>query len=315
MIHVPTFVKDKNGSLYLSREARDVKGCILVPQTSQLPATAVARSGTANGSSAPFIWESPTDSWTEIYQMIGLHSPAVADADKRSMVDMMDNSTYMRKLNNRPVLLDHVFGTNLNPFFLDTWAVPLVLRPQQTVQFTIYNPSTAGTETFYAVGEGREISSPCWHKPRIKKLISDIALKNRQVTPYWWTMEQNISTLFNTPGITIPAGGIAEGLFRNLNDVTLIITCAMWQAITTGVAGETNDPVTFTLLDSWTGQALSNQQVSVNTGAGNASFPHPFGTPLIIEPSQNVVVTMTNKITDATTDFFLTLCGVAVYTR
>ena len=93
------------------------------------------------------------DSACEIYSFMGRHTPTDnANTQRRLQVEITDQR-YLRRLMNRPVLANHVFGTGQYPFYMYE---TIMLEAQQNLVFQFINPSAAGASHFQFAMEHRK---------------------------------------------------------------------------------------------------------------------------------------------------------------
>ena len=299
---LPTWVSDKRGTTYINSFKRYVKGVSLVPPEIHNPlTTAVAPSATSPRLSAPVLIEGGEDSVGEIFSIIGAHDAAtLADVQNRLTVDILDKS-YRRIFMNRPILANHIFGTPENPFFL---LESILLESQQILQLQFYNNSTAGESIFRMQFEARKFQAAAMMKNQVTQEIARMRKRKLFLNPFWLTSEN---------AITIPAGGSTVAFFRNSRDYFLVLNYIMAQAITTGVAGDTQEVFTFQLFDAKTDRPLMNQPVTMNTGTGTSTFPYVLPAPLLVEPVNAIRAQFTNLITDQPTEVFFCFHGVGIF--
>lgn len=299
---IPTFITNSKGEVMLNDVARHVKGCILVPASSQQPIVVAAASGAgAPGVSPPVIFEGPTDAVAEIYSLIGAHASSDLTAVRNLFTVEITETMFRRRLMNRAIPVPHVFGTNLNPFFLPE---SLLLENQGTLQFTFTNNSTAGSANFYSSLEARKFQQVSLLRKDISEYIYEQRSRKQQLAPYWLTSDQ---------AITLPAGGKATAFFTATKDITLALFSAMAYATTTGVAGDTTEQFTVSFFDAESERPLQNQPVAKNCVAGTAQYPYVLPSALILRPNTKMRAEFTNLITDQPTNVYFTFGGVALY--
>ncbi len=300
---IATWIRDRNGSLYLNQALRYVKGNIAVPQDEPIvtpAATLVA--GTLNPGLSPVqIIDSPEDSLSELYLWTGSHDTGTpADVQNRLEVQITD-TTWRRRLMNRPILANHVFGTRLRPFrMLKT----LFLEAQAVLQLQFSNRSTVGISNFRISAGGTKFQASAMLTKRVTEHIKITRHQSLYLQPYWLTSNE---------AVTIPAGGSVDAFFDNTRDIYNALFQIMAQAITTGAAGDTQEIFSFEIFDAATERPLQNQPVTMNTGTGTAEFPYDLPTPICMDPRTQLRVRFTNLITDQPTEVFFTFHGVAGY--
>jgi hypothetical protein len=299
---LPTWVNDSRGTVYINDFKRYVKGVSLVPPVGQNPlVTAAAPGATVPTQSTVVIIEGGEDSVSEIFSIIGAHDAADnADVQNRLSLEILDKS-YRRVFMNRPILANHVFGTPLNPFFL---LESILLESQQVMALQFFNNSTLGSSNFRLQFEARKFQAAAMLKNQVTQEIARLRKRKLYLNPFWLTSEQ---------AITLPAGGSSVAFFRNSRDYFLVLNYIMAQAITTGVAGDTQEVFSFQLFDAKTDRPLMNQPVTMNTGTGTSAFPYVLPAPLLVEPVNAIRAQFTNLITDAPTEVFFTFHGVGIF--
>ena len=298
---ISTFITNKQGEVMLNDVARHVKGCLLVPASTQLPVVVAAGATNVPGISPPIVYEGPNDGVAEIYSLIGQHlSTDVADVQDRFTVEITE-TMYRRRLMNRAILARHVFGTTQYPFFLPE---SLFLENQGTLQFTYSNPSASGAANFYAILEARKFQQVAMMTKSISDYIGDMRQRKQQVCPYWLTSDQAVS---------IPAGGKATVFFTATEDIMLALFFAMAHAISAGVAGDTQEKFTVQFFDAESERPLQNQPVAWNCAAGSAQRPYVLPTALMMNSNTRMRAEFTNLITDAATEVFYTFHGAALF--
>lgn len=300
---IPSLINTGQG-LTLNPIRQYVKGVIVVPASAQIPVATAAQSGVVVGRSAPVIVESGTDCCTEIFSFMGDQDSSVAAAvSARFACEIIETFRGQRRLMNREILCDHLFGSPQNPFFLSE---SLFLEQKQTLAFNFINRSTAGAASFRFALEGRKFQNV---NLTHRLLQQEIELQRRWkdvLMPFWLTTDAAVS---------IAASSNAIAFATTTQDQWFMITGAMASAITTGVAGDTQEYFTAKLFDPRTDRPLQNQPVSMNCGFGTASFPYVFPTPWLIEPQSQIKIELSNLITDQATEVFITFCGVSMYSH
>lgn len=304
-IKASTFVQDARGRVFLNENTNYVKGGVLLPVSEA--ATIAARSGTSLGAGTPSIFETPTDSWGEILSLWQIND-STADIRDRLLVTPSLYRGGLMTLCNRPVAAQHVFGTTQNPMYLDNdFAKSLVLPPQQVLLFNFLNGSTSGSNAINIAAGYTKVQNKALQ--RVKKEVDAAYAESAQIFPYWLTMEQSVSS-YDGAGATIAFGAQANVQFINRNPYSLIITSIMGHAVNAG----SGDSETFTveLFDQNYDAPYQDQPISMNCGAGLATFPYRLRAPIYVEPMQRVRGVLTSLNTSGNMDVFVTLFGVAV---
>lgn len=298
---LPTWVTAPNGAVFINDYKKYVKGVMLVPPEAQNPVVTPAAVVPNAGRSPSVIIEGGEDCVSEAYSLIGAHDAATDPAVAARLALTITDRSYRRQLMNRAILANHIFGTPLNPFFVDT---SLWFEGQQDFVLQFFNPSTVGDSTFRLQWEARKFQAGALTKDDVTERIKELRREKTFVNPFWLTS--------NDP-IVLPASSRRPAFFTNSRDYFLILTKIMCQVITTGVAGDTQEFISFRLFDAKTDRPLQNQPVTLNTGTGTAAFPYVLPVPLYVEPVQSIRAEFTNLITDAPTEVFFTFHGVGLY--
>jgi hypothetical protein len=308
---IPTWVTDPAGNVYVNDLVRSVKATILVPPAAQNPLTTPA-GGVVNPTlSTPVIIEGGEDSVTEIFSLIGAHDPSVIIADIRNRleVEIKDNS-YRRVYMNRPILANHVFGTNLQPFFLNE---SIFLESQQVLNLQFYNRSALGQSVYRMAFESRKFQASALANQNVTRQISEFRQRKTFLNPFWFTSDA---------AVQLPAGGTVPVFFNNSRDNFLILFNIMCQTIIVQPVappppppdlGDTEEIISFRIFDSRTDRPLNNQPITLNTATGTAQFPFQLPTALMVEPRTTLRVDLTNLITNKVVDVFFTFHGVASF--
>lgn len=299
---LPVFVKDNKGNIYLNELVRYVKGTIIVPASSQIPVVSpAAASAAVPGFSPPVIVEGSEDGFSEIYSFMGEHGAADnSDVTNRLAVQITDNA-WRRRLMNRDVLADHVFGNNLQPLFVPE---SIFLEGQQTMTFQFTNNSTAGSSNFRFALEARKFQATALSNSKVIEFLRDMRQRKAQLYPFWQTSDSAVS---------IPAGGTVDSFFTIDRTHTVLVLTAMGRALTTGVAGDTQEKALVELFDPETDRPLQNQPVAFNCAAGTSRFPYVFPTGWLCPPNTKIHARFTNLITDQATEIFFTFHGVGCF--
>jgi hypothetical protein len=300
---VPAWISNSRGEIYLNQLKRFVKGGFLVPSQALNPVTTPA-GGVDPGRSPVVTLQGPQDSVTEIYTMLGYHTPTDnADVRARLQVEITDQR-YIRGLMNRPVLANHVFGTSQFPnYMIET----LYLEGQQNLAFQFFNPSAAGDSHFAINTEIRKLIDINVNRAFVTRFLKETRRRKALLYPYWLTSDAPIS---------IPAGATRDYLFTTTADIMLVLFQSWCTALTTGVVGDLQELVGFEFFNPKNGRPLQNSYVTMNCCAGNAqnvARPFKFPCPLMVEPATIMRVRITNLVTDAPTEVFLTFQGVAYF--
>lgn len=299
---LPTWAEDNHGNVYINDFKRYVKGVALVPPQRQNPLTVAAAPGPNLWTqSPPIIIEGGEDSVGESFSLIGAHDDSVAtDVRSRATVEITDKA-YRRRYMNRPILVDHCFGTPLNPFFLNE---TIMIEGQQVLEFVFYNNSQVGEWIWRYQLESRKFQAVAMTNEDITKEIGKLRQRKPYLNPFWLTSEQ---------AVEIPASGVRDIFFRNTRDNFLILQYLMGRTIMTGQQGDTQEVIEIELFDAKTDRPLQNVPFTLNTGTGTATFPFVLPAPLFVEPVNRIRARVRNLIMDQPTEVFLTFHGVAIF--
>jgi hypothetical protein len=312
MIDSATFVKDEQGSVFLNETQSAFKGGCLIPTTNPTSCLLAA-------TSQPVALESETDSWSEIIGLIGSFTAGTATQQKTFLTIPKEYRFGERQLCNRPVIAQHVFGSQQKPFMLDTdikgtngFGETILLAPTQYLTFQFINPADA-TVALSILAQRTKIQN----KARLSKGV-DFQIKNayerqKQVTPYWFSMDSSFKIDLNIPGVNLAASAVGDVFFTNKENLTLILTSCMASFMTTGVAGETVEGFAFEVFDPVTGGALQSSPVTFNCGVGSGLLPYRLPFPIFVGNRDSVRVRFTNLITDQATQIMFTFFGVAIW--
>jgi hypothetical protein len=298
---IPRWLHYEKGT-YLNDVIRYVKGTFLAPDIGVNPIViAAAPSATVPRFGTPSIIESSQEAVSEIFSFMGLHGAAVlADVSARMSVVITDTA-FRRRLMNRDVLVNHVFGSNLQPFFARE---SIGLEGQQTLQFDFLNNSALGATSFEWCLEARKFQSTAFTKKQVTEFIGELRKRKSFLYPFWLTSDQPI---------TIPAGGTRDVFFTSTRDVMQVQMATIASFISAGVAGDVVEGFQAQFFDAKTERPLQNQPVVRSCCSGTAGFPYILPTPLMMEPNTRMRVRFQNLITDQPIDIFFTWVGVAVY--
>jgi len=317
-VPIPSLRRGERDSIFLSRSRENVRGQFFVPVSSQVPLVATARSGLAN-STQSFTISAPSDAYCELFSLSRDVGGVANDIVQRTYIMLSEYANgYQRQLMPRPCTAEHVFGTGQNPFFItDPYSEPIMLRPEGQLSGQIYNTSTSGSTSYTPSAEGRRIGLTALREDReLDDGLKATLLLRKKVYPYWIPLNLDVGaagSLLGLPGITVPVAGQATAQFMVFNNKPgkVLITRIMGSALTAGVAGDTPNLFSMDLYDPQN-RKLNYQPIIFPAGAGPATFPYVLPTPIVIRSNQVMWARLYNLVTDATTDVFLTLQGLAV---
>ena len=300
---IPTWVTGSDGKVWLNSLKRYVKGGYNVPDVSQLPVTIPAAISSTVPSAVPsVILEGSLDGVTEIFSFVGGHGSAVLPDVANRMTVQITDVAFRRRLSNRYVRVNDVFGSNQQPFFLPE---ALLLEAQQTLLFDFQNNSTAGATSFDFLCERRKFQATVFSRSEVTAYLAEQRKRKLFLNPFWLTS--------NSP-ITIPAGGSVDAFFTSSRDSYLVHQMIVGGFISSGVAGNTVEGFSAQIFDAKTERPLQNQAVVRSCCCGTPGFPYQLPCGLIQEPNTTIRVRFNNLITDAPTEVFFNFVGVVDWT-
>lgn len=300
---LPAWIEAPDGQRYLNQLKRFVKGGILVPGPNLNPATTPA-AGVDPGLSPTVTVQGMQDAACEIYSMMGRHATTDnADVVRRLQVEITDQR-YLRRLMNRPVLANHVFGTGQYPIYMYE---TIMLEAQQNLVYQFINPSAAGDSHFQFALEHRKFIDSNVNQAFLTRWLKENRKRKELLYPFWLTSNNAVS---------VPASGTRDVFFTTTQDIMLVLFEVWCDFITTGVAGDLQEGLTFEFFNPKNGRPLQNRPVSLNCCAGRSQtnpIAYKLPCPLMVEPASNMLVRMTSLITDQPTEVFMTFFGVAYF--
>jgi hypothetical protein len=296
---IPTFLTDSKGNVFLNEAKRYVKNSFLTPDISQLPiAIPAAPSATIPSQSAPVIIEGGEDAITEIYASMGEHAAAVLpDVQDRMTVEILDTA-YRRKLMNRPIPVNHVFGDNLQPLF---WPESSALLQQQTMAWTFFNNSTAGPTDFQFLLDGGKYQASVLLNPQVTERIAEIRRRKPFLTPLWITTPDRI---------LIGTGATVDIFFRITRDIFFFPFTRMGFTLMQGAGAVLQDNYLAQVFDAKTDRPLQNQPVLESCFVGTAQFPKVLPHSIVVEPNTSIRMKIQNINPDPI-EVFITWFGVS----
>jgi hypothetical protein len=309
-----TFIRDRKGNIYLNDSIRYQRTVFLTPALNQYPiVTPAAPAAGARSISPPVIIEGPADSVNKVYRLLARHGDAdAADVTNRLTCDITD-TIYRRKLSNRDVLVDHVFGQRLiPPTVAVTQLAPfkmcesLFLEPQQTLQLALFNNSTAGSSSLKLQFEAKQTQSPAWNRDDVREEIARDRARKPLLYPFWITPDAG--------PINLTAGQSRDVFMTVTRDIRLVLFARMASTVVGGgAAGDLVNFFSVQLFDGQTERPLQNQPVVSTCWGGNANNPRWLPTGWVLEPNSLVRIRVTSLLTAGTQDVFLTFAGTASF--
>lgn len=229
---------------------------------------------------------------------------------QQRMTCLIQDMAYQRYLMNNAVPVLHIFGDNQKPCFM---AETLFLQKNQVLRFQFFNNSTlAGGSISFAMEARKWLIEAAENYPEVAQRIKGLITRKTFISPYWFTFD--ILSGNANPKVTLPANGGVDAFMTNTGSNYLFLFYAYGHGISSGVAGDTQEKFTFAIHDGETSRPLTGQgqDVTLNTGLGTAQNPFWLNHPIIVKPRNNLRFKLKNLITDASTDAYITLGGVAV---
>lgn len=309
-----TFIRTRDGAIYLNDSIRYQRTVFLTPAANQYPIVTPAAPGAgARSISPPVIIEGPADSVNKVYRMLADHDTVatVDDVAKRLSCEITD-TIYRRKLMNRDILVDHVFGQKLVPPDVAVAQLApfkmcesLFLEPQQTLEYVIINNSTLSASTLRIQNEAKQTQSPAWNREDVREELARDRARKPYLYPFWMTTD--------TP-ITLAAGQSRDVFMTVTRDIRFVAFAQMARAIVTGVpAGDTAEQFTVEVLDGQTQRPMQNQPICRTCFGGNANNPYWLPTGWMLEPNSKIQLRVTSLLTAGSIDVFLTWAGTACF--
>jgi hypothetical protein len=302
---IPTWVTGADGKVWLNSLKRYVKGGYNTPDASQLPVAIPAAPSPTIPSQVPsVIMEGSIDGISEIFTLVGQHA-ALDDAANRMTVQITDVA-FRRRLSNREVRVNDVFGSNLQPFFLPE---ALMLESQQTLLFDFQNNSTAGPTNFTFLTERRKFQATTLSRNEVSKYIGEQRKRKLFLSPHWLTSDFPI---------TVGPGATVDAFFTSSRDSyeTQLMVIGGFLLVTPGPppVGNTFEGFSCQIFDAKTERPLQNQPVPRSLCCGTPNFPYMLPCGLIQEPNTKIHVKFNNLITNRSINVFFNFVGVVNWT-
>ena len=182
-----------------------------------------------------------------------------------------------------------------------------MLEAQQNLVFQFINPSAAGASHFQFAMEHRKFIDSNVNQSFLTRWLKENRKRKELLYPFWLTS--------NNP-VTVAASATNDVFFTTTQDIMLVLFEVWCDFISTGIAGDVQEGLAFEFFNPKNGRPLQNRPVTLNCCAGNSQLNHisyKLPCPLMVEPATNMLVKMTNLITDQPTEAFMTFFGVAYY--
>lgn len=304
-VPTPTFQNKQDGSIFIDGNRDGIMGGILVPQSTDYPLIVPARSGTNFGLLGPTVMDSPADAYLEI---LSLFSSALAGGATVgpylfcSVTDFLDGQ---RRLSKRPVPLWHIFGNVQKPFKLldPERSEPLLLRPQQSLQFQFFNALDTISPSFRIYAHHRRFQMPKVSR-EIAMALEGLARRRKNAYPYWIVPRSNIDSCA-LPGITVGANATVDFFFEE-EEETVIITRLL---LHTGAAAN----IEIELWDAGSEKQFFNQKISNGIFSTTTAMPAESPFEISLPPTQKTASQVRGRIKNldgASVDVFISLFGV-----
>ena len=328
---IPRWINGKDGSTTLSDVIRYTKGGFSspgIPVGQTQPVIVIPPAGGMGlPTSAPsVVVEAGADEVAELFSSMGVHgNPQNAvplDTQLRMSVQITDVA-YRRRLMNRPILVDHVFGTNLQPFF---FRESTLLESQQTMLFDFNNNSTAGSTYYQFALEKRKFQAVALTRSDVTNYIGEMRRRKMFLSPFWLTSDDQITV---NPLGQGSVGPQTDAFFTVTNDMYGILFGAICTVIAPfGTTGLTGECFVAEFFDAKTERPLQNQPIARSCcsggdvlpgGAalvgvrGTAGYPFIFPTGWIIEPNTKIHMKFSSLLANNPLEIFWTFIGVSAY--
>lgn len=295
------FLVDKAGNIFLNDVKRFGKGCIIVPASTNTPVI------TLQGAlSSPILIEGPEEGVCEIFSLMGAHTSSDNAEVQAKLTVQITDMAYRRRLMNRPILANHVFGTSQRPFRL---METIILDSHQSLMFEFKNNVAAsGSSNFRFALEALKLQRYGSGVAAANAFLADNKRRMSYLYPYWLTSDLTDTTITAS---TQPAVDI---WFRNTSDQWLVLGKLMGTVYDNGaVAGnEAAERFAFDLFDAKSDRRLNNQPVSFNCGMGTVQFPYHLNPPIMVEPLSALRMRLYSLMTNSITTY-ITFAGVGCY--
>ncbi len=216
---------------------------------------------------------------------------------------LIEDQAWRRRLMNRDVPVQHVFGSNTKPEFIKE---SLLLETDQTLLLTFFNYSGSPT-SFAENAEGRKWQYNALKYKEVYNFIGGLRERKQYLQPYWLTLDRGRSA-------SIAAGATGSELLTCTGDITLVLFNCYAQAYEIG--GDTQDvtsQVTVEFEDASTHRNMQTQPVPLNLCAGTAENPYRLPSPWILQP-QTFIRAKFKNTSNVSAHVFMTFHGVAIYT-
>jgi len=290
------YVKDQQGNVYLNQLLRYAKGTILVPADARQPIVT-----STNSTSAPVIIEGPQDGVAELFALYGQHGGSDNSAVTNRLEVQITDIMWRRRMMNRHILADHIFGNNLQQFeLLET----ILMQGQQALAFEFQNNSGVGSSNFNFGARAYKIQNADLSHRYAEMRYNQIRERKVHLYPYWMTTDN---------AVTVAASSTVKAFLSNTTDIEVAFFQLMGRGLSTGAAGDTTEMFTVKIIDPQTEDPLQSEPISLNNGFGTANFPYPLPAPILMPPNTQLELEITNLITDQSTEVYLTFAGVANY--
>lgn len=304
---IPRWINQKDGAVVLNDIIRYTKGGFSSPgiPPGQVTPTIVipaAISATVPSAAPSVVVEAGADEVAELYSFMGTHGAAVNPAVAARMSVQITDVAYRRRLMNRDILVNHVFGTNLTPLFLRE---STLLESQQTMLFDFLNNSVAGPTSFQFALEKRKFQSVALTRQDVTDYIKVMRRRKMFLTPFWLTTDAPV---------TVNPGAVVDAFFTVTNDIYAVLFANIASMIIpAGSGGDVTEGFAVEFFDAKTERPLQNQPIARSCCSGTAGLPYILPTGWIVEPNTKIHVKFTSLVTVNPIEIFFTFAGVSAF--
>jgi hypothetical protein len=303
---IPRWLNAKDGSVSLNDIIRYTKGGFSGPgvpagQTTPVIVIPAAASSSVPSVAPSVIVEAGSDEVAEIFSSMAYQPSSVnADVSARMSV-LITDVAYRRRLMNRDVLVNHVFGSNLTPLF---FRESTLLEAQQTMLFDFINNSVQGQTNLQFALEKRKFQATALSRKDVTDYIQTMRRRKMFLSPFWLTSDSPV---------TVQPGAVADVFFTVTDDIYAVLFANIASFIIdgTGSAGDTTEGFAVEFFDAKTERPLQNQPIARSCCSGTSGFPFVLPTGWIIEPNTHIHMRFTNLVTNNPIEIFWTFVGVS----
>lgn len=304
-VPTPTFSPKPDGSIFLDGNRDGIMGGILVVPEADASLVVPARVGLSFGSLTPVIMDAPADAYLEILSLFASSLAGGSTVGPYLFCTITDFLDGQRRLSKRPTPLWHIFGTVQKPFKLldPEHAEPLSMRPQQSLQFQMFNALDTQSPAFSIYAHERRFQMPRVSREIAMALEADVK-RRKNAFPYWIVPRSNLSTC-PLPGVTVGASSTVDFFFEE-EEQDVIITRLLMH---TGAASN----LELELWDAGSEKQFFNQRISNGIFNNNTFMPAENPFEFSIPPTQRTASQVRGRIKNldvTSVDVFISLFGV-----